>query len=187
MSQKRVLSFEPEKGQLLWQFEFGNKRENSCTDVIVSDGLVYASTGYGGGCILLRPKPKDDGKFSVESVWKSELLDNHHGGVLLLNGHLYGAGHEARGWFCLDFKTGKQLWQAPGKGSLTYADGRLYCLDEKGTIWLLKATAEKWDPSGSFRLPRGGKGLYWSHPVVCGGRLYVRHSEQLFAYDIRSD
>jgi len=187
LSANRVLSFEPGSGRLLWQFEFGNQRENSCTDVIVSEGLVYASSGYGGGSILLRPKRKADGRFSAESVWKSDLLDNHHGGVLLLNGHLYGAGHEARGWFCLDFKTGKQLWQAPGKGSLTYADNRLYCLDERGTIWLLKATTEKWDPAGSFRLPRGGKGLYWAHPVVCGGRLYVRHSEQLFAYDIRSD
>ena len=187
MSQKRVLSFDPDKGHLLWQFAFGNKRENSCTDVIVNDGLVYASTGYGGGCILLRPKRKADGKFSVEQVWRSELLDNHHGGVVLLDGNLYGAGHESRGWFCLDFNTGGKLWQSPGKGSLTYADGRLYCLDEKGTMSLVGATNSKWDQVSSFRMPRGGKGLYWAHPVVYDGRLYVRHSEQLFAYDVSSD
>ena len=187
LSQKRVLSFDPDKGHLLWQFEFGNKRENSCTDVIVSDGLVYASTGYGGGCILLRPKRKDDGKFSVEQVWKSDLLDNHHGGVVLLDGNLYGAGHESRGWFCLDFKTGNKLWQSPGKGSLTYADGRLYCLDEKGTMSLIRPANSKWDQVSSFRMPRGGSGLYWAHPVVYAGRLYVRHSEQLFACDVSSD
>ena len=187
LSANRVLSFAPDNGHLLWQFEFGNQRENSCTDAIVSEGLVYASTGYGGGSILLRPQRQADGKFSVEQVWKSELLDNHHGGVLLLGGRLYGAGHEARGWFCLDFNTGEQLWQAPGKGSVTYADNRLYCLDERGTISLIDAAAGKWDPIGSFRLPRGGKGLYWAHPVVCGGRLYVRHSDRLFAYTISSD
>lgn len=187
LSQKRVLSFDPEKGHLLWQFEFGNKRENSCTDVIVSDGLVYASSGYGGGCILLRPKRKDDGKFSVEQVWKSDLLDNHHGGVLLLDGNLYGAGHESRGWFCLDFMTGNKLWQSPGKGSLTYADGLFYCLDEKGTMSLIRATNSKWDQISSFRMPREGRGLYWAHPVVYDGRLYVRHSEQLFAYDVRKN
>ena len=187
MSQKRVLSFDPDNGVLLWQFEFGNKRENSCTDVIVSDGLVFASSGYGGGCILLRPKRMDDGKFSVEQVWKSDLLDNHHGGVVLLDGNLYGAGHESRGWFCLDFMTGNKLWQSPGKGSLTYADGRLYCLDEKGTMSLIRDTNGKWDEVSSFRMPSGGKGLYWAHPVVCNGRLYVRHSEQLFAYDIHKD
>jgi len=187
LSANRVLSFEPEKGRLLWQFAFGNKRENSCTDVIVGDGLVFAATGYGGGCILLQPKRNGDGTFSVKQLWRSELLDNHHGGVVLVDGYLYGAGHESRGWFCLDFKTGEKMWQSRGKGSLTYADGRLYCLDEKGTMSLIRATHEKWDEISSFRMPRGGRGLYWAHPVVYDGRLYVRHSEQLFAYDIRKN
>jgi len=161
MSQKRVLSFDPENGNLLWQFEFGNKRENSCTDVIVSGGMVFASTGYGGGCVLLRPNRKADGKFSVEQVWRSELLDNHHGGVVLLDGNLYGAGHESRGWFC-----------------------RLYCLDEKGTMSLIVTSGSNWEPASSFRMPRGGKGLYWAHPVVYDRRLYVRHADRLFAYDV---
>jgi outer membrane protein assembly factor BamB len=184
MSASRVFSFDPKTGHLLWDYAFGNERNNSATDVVVSEGLVYASCGYGGGSILLRPQRQPGGEFSVEAVWKSELLDNHHGGVLLRDGRLYGAGHQSRGWFCLDFKTGRQLWQAPGKGSLTCAGDRLYCLNEKGTITLVKATVDKWQEAGSFRLLRGGKGLYWAHPVVCGGRLYVRHSDQLFAYDI---
>jgi outer membrane protein assembly factor BamB len=187
MSANRVFSFDPENGRLLWDYPFGNERNNSATDVVVNDGLVYASTGYGGGSVLLRPQQESGGDFSVEQVWRSELLDNHHGGVLLLSGRLYGAGHDSRGWFCLDFKTGRQLWQAPGKGSLTCAGEMLYCLDERGTMTLVKATTDKWRKAGSFRLPRGGKGLYWAHPVVCGGRLYVRHSDQLYAYDVGTD
>lgn len=187
MSAKRVFSFDPKDGQMLWDYPFGNERDNSATDVIVSGGRVYASTGYGGGSVLLQPQRQANGDFSVTAVWTSELLDNHHGGVLLLNDQLYGAGHESRGWFCLDFSTGRKRWQAPGKGSLTYADDRLYCLDEKGTMTLVKATDDKWEDAGSFRLPRGGKGLYWAHPVICGGRLYVRHADRLFAYDIRKD
>ena len=104
-----------------------------------------------------------------------------------MDGSLYGAGHEARGWFCLDFKTGVKQWQTRGKGSLTYADGHLYCLEERGTMALVKTTPEKWNQVSSFRLPRGGEGLYWAHPVVCGGRLYVRHSDQLYVYNIRKD
>ena len=79
MSASRVFSFEPKNGQLLWDYTFGNERNNSATDVIVSDGLVYASCGYGGGCILLRPQRQTNGDFSVKAVWKSDLLDNHHG------------------------------------------------------------------------------------------------------------
>ncbi len=187
LSASRILSFDPNDGRLLWDYVFANNRENNVADAIISDGLVYASTGYGKGSILLQAKRQADGKFSVQPVWTSELLDNHHGGVVFVGGFLYGAGHEARGWFCLDFKTGAKKWQTPGKGSLTYADGHLYCFDERGTMALLKATPDKYNQVGSFRLPRGGKGPYWAHPVVCGGRLYLRHSDQLYAYDIRKD
>lgn len=187
LSASRILSFAPDNGKLLWEFPFENSRENNIADAVVAEGLVYASSGYGKGSILLLPKRQADGKFSVDPVWTSGLLDNHHGGVLLVDGFLYGAGSEARGWFCLDFKTGGKKWQIRGKGSLTYAEGHLYCLDERGTMMLVKATPEKWVQVSSFRMPRGGDGAHWAHPVVCGGRLYLRHSDQLFAYDIRKD
>ncbi|MBN1361211.1 MAG: PQQ-like beta-propeller repeat protein [Sedimentisphaerales bacterium] len=185
LSATRVLAFAVEDGRLLWEYPFANDRENNAADAIVKDGLVYASSGYGGGSVLLRPRRQADDTFIVEQVWRTDLLDNHHGGVILVDGHLYGAGHEARGWFCLDFSTGAQRWQSNGKGALTYADGMLYCCEEKGTLSLVRATPKQWDAAGSFQLPRGGSGLYWAHPVVFGGRLYVRHSDRLFAYDIR--
>ena len=75
-------------------------------------------------------------------------------------------------------------WQAPGKGTLTYADQHLYCQDERGTLSLVKCTPDSWEAVSSFRLPRGGKGLYWAHPVICDGRLFVRHSDRIFAYRI---
>jgi outer membrane protein assembly factor BamB len=187
MSAQRILSFDPSAGHLLWDYAFANQRENNIADVIVSDDLVYASSGYGKGSVLLRPERQSDGKFSVTPVWTSELLDNHHGGVLLYDGFLYGAGQEARGWFCLDFKTGVKKWQNPGKGSLTCADDMLYCLEERGIMSLVKASPEKWEQVGSFKPLRGGEGLFWAHPVVCDGRLYIRHSDKLFAYDIRKD
>jgi outer membrane protein assembly factor BamB len=187
LSATRILSFDPNNGHLLWDFPFANDRDNNVADVIVNNGLVFAASGYGKGSILLQPRRQADGKFSVEPVWTSELLDNHHGGVVLVDGYLYGAGHESRGWFCLDFKAGRELWQTRGKGSLTYADGHLYCLDERGTMSLVKATLEKWDQISSFPVPRGGEGFHWAHPVVCDGRLYVRHSDNLYVYQIRKD
>ena len=113
-------------------------------------------------------------------------MDNHHGGVVRVDDHVYGAGHKSKGWFCLDFLTGKQAWKVPGKGSLTYADGMLYRLDEKGQMALVEVSPEADRTVGSFRLPSGGSGSYWAHPVVFGGRLYVRHADKLFAYDIRA-
>ncbi|MBN2451029.1 MAG: PQQ-like beta-propeller repeat protein [Lentisphaeria bacterium] len=172
-------------GRLLWHADYRNARINNATDPIYHDGCVYATSGYGKGSTLFRLTPTPEG-IEGTPVWTSALLDNHHGGVVLLDGWLYGAGHQAKGWHCLAFDTGKPAWTAPGKGSLTYAEGRLYCLEERGTMRLVEATPEAFRCVGTFSVPPGGKGLYWAHPVVCGGRLYLRHDAVLYAYDIRA-
>ena len=184
-SSKAVFGVDAKTGKLLWSVEHGNYRDNNVTDPIFHKGYVFASSGYGKGSIVVRLKPVKGG-IEAEKVWASKLMDNHHGGVLLLDGHLYGSGHLSKGWFCLDLLTGKQAWNAKGKGSLAYARGMMYCLDERGTMSLVKPTPEAFRIVSSFRVPKGGAGLYWAHPVVCGGRLYVRHADRLFAYDIRA-
>ena len=83
--------------------------------------------------------------------------------------------------------TGKQIWKTEGKGSITLADGLLYLLDERGTMKLVKATPDKYELTGEFKVPEGGKGRYWAHPVVCDKRLYVRHADNLYVYDIKGE
>ena len=184
MSAKEAFGVDAETGKLLWSVEHANYRDNNATDPIFHKGHVFASSPYGQGSIVVQLKPGGDG-IKAEKVWANKLMDNHHGGVILLDGYLYGAGHESKGWFCLDFMTGRQVWKANGKGSLTYADGMLYCLEETGTMVLVRATPEKHEIVSSFAVPKGGRGPHWAHPVVCGGRLYIRHADKLFAYDIR--
>ncbi len=170
-------------GRILWRVDCVNQRELNLTDAIVYKDYVFISSGYGKGSMLI--KLRSEGKeIKPETVWKSDLMDNHHGGVILYNGYMYGSGSNSRGWFCLDFMTGKQMWKTEGKGSVTFADGMLYMLNETGTVKLVRATPDKFEVSGEFRVPPGGEGLFWAHPVVCGGRLYIRHSDKLYAYSI---
>jgi outer membrane protein assembly factor BamB len=176
-------SVDTRTGKLLWKVDFENQRELNLTDAIVYNEYVFISSGYGKGSMLV--KLKSSGKEIIpETIWQSVLMDNHHGGVILHNGYLYGSGSNSRGWFCLDFLTGKQIWKTDGKGSLTYADGMLYMLDERGTMKLVRSTPDKYELSGEFKVPEGGEGMYWAHPVVCGGRLYIRHADKLYTYDI---
>ena len=184
MSSAVVFAVDAKNGKLLWSVEHGNRRNNNATDPIFHKGHVFASSGYGKGSVLVKLKAVAGG-IEAERVWADKIMDNHHGGVVLVDGHVYGSGHQSRGWSCLDLMTGKQVWNARGKGSLTYADGMLYCLDERGTMTLVKATPKGHKLAGSFKVPKGGSGLYWAHPVVSGGRLYLRHADKLSAYDIR--
>ena len=185
MSSNCVYGVDMKTGKLLWTVAYENSTQNNCTDAIFHNGYVFVSSGYGKGSMLI--KLTASGKDIIpETIWHTDLMDNHHGGVILFDGYLYGAGHNARGLFCLDFLTGKQMWKAPGKGSVTYADNILYFLEEKGTMKLIKATPEQYNEVSSFKVPKGMEGIYWTHPVVCGGRLYIRHADKLFAHEISS-
>lgn len=173
-------------GRLLWKVDFANQRELNVADAVTYNDCVFISSGYGKGCMLFKLKSSGKG-ITTEKGWESDLMDNHHGSVLLHNGYLYGSGTNKRGWFCLNFATGKEMWNSRGKGSLTYADGMLYLFDERGTMRLVKADPGKYECTGEFTVPKGGESMYWAHPVVCGGRLYVRHSDKIFAYDISTN
>ena len=188
MSAKAVVGVDVDTGALLWSHPHGNPRNNSATDPVFHNGRVYATCGYGGGSVMVKLRA-EAGRIRPELQWATKALDNHHGGVVLLDGHIYGSGHNAKGWFCLDFETGEQKYCAKGlgKGSLTYADGMLYVLSERGAMGLVRPTPDGHEVVSRFSLPRGGAGAYWPHPVVCGGRLYVRHADQLFVYRVAAE
>jgi outer membrane protein assembly factor BamB len=178
-------SIDTKTGKLLWKVDFENSYKLNCADAVTFNEYVILSSGEGKGSMLV--KLKSSGKsITAEKVWQTELMDNYHGGFIFHNGYVYGAGSSTRSWFCIDILTGKQMWKTQGSGSLTFADGMLYLYDEKGTMKLVKASPEKFEKVSEFIVPKGGEGPYWAHPVVCGGRLYLRHADKLFAYNISS-
>jgi outer membrane protein assembly factor BamB len=128
----------------------------------------------------------------VETLYETTDMVNHHGGVILVGDHLYGYNDKA-GWTCMDFKTGAVKWadkKGLGKGAIHSADGLLYLLEERtGTVVLIEANPEGWKEHGRFTLSpqttnRNPKGMIWTHPVVSGGRLYLRDQELLFCFDV---
>jgi outer membrane protein assembly factor BamB len=180
-----VYGIDSQTGNFLWTVPFRNGRGLSCTDAIFHNGHIFASTGYGHGSKLIRLS-QSGRNISATTVYDTKLMDNHHGGVILHEGHLYGSGHEARGWFCLDLMTGQQKWNTPGKGAITFADGMLYIYDENGRMRLVKAAPDAFTEVSSFQVPEGGRGAYWAHPVISHGVLYLRHANNLYAYDVKN-
>jgi len=186
VTRKSVIGVDAESGKLLWRYPFTNMRGINVANPIYKDGFVFASSGYGNGSVLLKINKNKSG-FTAEKVWFSESPDNHHGGVVLVDGYLYGSGSKKRGWTCLDFKTGWENYRAEssGKGSVLYADGMLYCFDEGGGMQLVEASLERWKVVSEFDVPQGGKGKFWAHPVIHNGRLYLRHAAHIYVYDVK--
>ncbi len=190
MNQKAVVGVDADSGKLLFRHSHETKYDVNVLIPVFRDGQVFVSSGYGSGSQLIQLTV--DGKnVSAEQVWETKALDNHHGGVILLDGHIYGTNAKQK-WVCLDWKTGEAKWSEKGigKGSVTFADGLLYGFNEsekKRTVGLIKPSPEAYELISEFQIPEGGKGHSWAHPVVIGGRLYLRHGDLLFVYDVKAN
>jgi len=156
---------------------------------------VFAATAYGAGGGLARLVKKENGEFAAEEVWFSKSMENHHGGVILHEGALFGAnGGNGGGYMaCLDFKTGEVLWNERDpdkrrvtKGSVAFADGRIYYRTEEGPIVLIEPSRKEYLERGRFTQPDRTDKPAWAHPVVANGRLYIRDQDTLFCYDVKA-
>jgi outer membrane protein assembly factor BamB len=186
MASRSLIGVNADTGDLLWKFEHYTPRYvANCVTPIYRDGHVFISGGYGLGSVLLKINVRG-AKAAVEPVWRSKDLDNRHGGVILWEGHLFGAAQKNNNakWICLDWKTGRMTYadHGVGEGSLTCAGGMLYTLSEQRKVGLVRPTPARHELISQFKIPEGGQGPTWAHPVVCGGRLYIRHGDRLYAY-----
>ena len=192
-SELGLVGVEAKTGKFLWNYrKVANSTANIPTPLVQGD-LVFSSTGYGTGAALLQLVP--DGKGSVSAAeryfLRGKVLENHHGGMVLLEDHVYGGhGHNNGLPFCLDMKTGKMKWgpeRGPGSGSATclYADGHLYFRYQDNVMALVEATPAGYTLKSQFRLPKGTSSPGWQHPIIHEGRLYVRAHEQIYCYDVR--
>jgi len=183
-----------EDGKLLWTYDFPPITAVIPTPVI-RDVLVFAVAGYsrGGRGVLLKQTPAADGEVKVEEIYApKQELKNKHGGVVLIGDYLYGDSDDRGMPYCAELMTGKIVWtrgrsEGPGGGSaaIVAADGCLYIRYADGTMVLAEASPESYKVMGSFTIPGKGKEASWSHPVIVGGRLYLREWDRILCYELR--
>ena len=171
-------------GKLMWRYEPVSNRTANIATPIVHDNKVFYTSAYGTGCALLGLRV-EGGEVKAEEIYFSREMMNHHGGVVLLNGYLYGFNNSILS--CVEFATGKTVWRdrSVGKGTLTYADGLLYLLGENNVVGLADASPTGYKERGRFQIADQGWPS-WAHPVVCGGRFYIRNQGTLACYDIKA-
>ncbi len=180
----RVISLDAETGRLLWSYDkAANGTANVATPIFHGD-KVFSSSAYGTGGGLVKLAKNDDG-FKADEIFFEKKMANHHGGIVLVDGYLYGFG--SGGLICMNFETGEITWQARSvsKGSIVYADGMLYCYGEKNEMALVAANSKEYVEKGRFEVPSGDQPT-WAHPVVANGRLYLRDMQRLTSYDIKA-
>jgi outer membrane protein assembly factor BamB len=182
-----VVGVDAADGKLLWNYDRPAQGSNAnAATPIVHDGTVFAASAYrnGGGLAKI---VKDGQRFRAEQVYFSEEMQNHHGGMLLIGGYLYGTNNTSL--VCLEFRTGKVMWtnRSAGKGSIAYADGHLVHRGENGTVVLVEANSAGFKQKGRFDPPGRSAQKAWPHPVIAGGKMYLRDWDRLFCYDVKAN
>lgn len=186
---QRVVGLNTEDGSLIWSSKWHGQTAVIPTPIF-ADGKVYICSGYGAGCKLI--KVNADG--TSEDLWQNRNMKNHHGGAILVDGHVYGFSDNI-GWVCQNLESGKIVWKnkGVGKGAISYADGKFYCLAERtGEVALIDASPSGYNELGRFKLEplsdqRAEAGMIWVHPVIANGKLYLRDQEIIHCYDIKAE
>ena len=193
LTAKTLVGVAASDGNFLWRYDRpANGMGINCSPPLHHEGLVFAASAYGAGGGLVKLSKDANGAVKAEEIYFSKKMQNHHGGMIVFKGCLYGAngGNEGGSLVCLDFQTGNVLWDgrdsgAP-KGSLALADGRLYYRAENGTILLIEPDAKQYVERGRFDQPDRSKQPAWTHPVIANGKLYLRDQDVLLCYDVKA-
>ena len=180
-----IVGVSAKTGEMLWLNNWSAGNTANCPDPQYADGYVFWANGYGKGGVCLKLTTVD-GKVAADEAWTTKDMVCHHGGYIIHEGYIYG--NNGGGWSCLDLKSGEEKWneRAVGKGSLCFADGMLYLFGERdGKAALATCSPEGMEVRGNVTVK--GSGPSWAHPVVIGGRLYLRYADNLYCFNVKAD
>lgn len=189
LTQRVLAGVDAETGRIVWSAQRPGKTAVIPTPV-VHNNIVFVTSGYGVGCNAFQVGGSG-GRMSARQIYANRELVNHHGGVVLVDRHVFGHSDGRGGgqWKCLDVANGNVLWSegGVGKGAVVYADGHLYCRSEgrAGTVALVEATPNGYVEKGRFDQPDRSGREAWAHPVVVNGRLFLRDQDVLLCFDVR--
>jgi outer membrane protein assembly factor BamB len=183
MTADHIIGLDAKDGKMLWSYPQTNRHNVHANTPIFYEGDLFCFSGYGKGGVKLNLS--SDGS-SVKKAWFNDKLDGRMGGMVVIDGFLYGSGDSNRQWRSVDWKTGVEKYSSTDvtKGVVIAADGMLFCYSERGELALVRATPTGFDVKGLTRIQLG-TGQHWSHPAIHDGRLYLRHGNALIAYKIK--
>lgn len=191
---RNIIGIEPADGSVLWSYDLIQYHTNSqgkgaqANPPIYHNGNLFTTSGYDHPGTMFSLSENGN---SIKLKWKNDTIDTHHGGVVLVDGNLYGSNwqHNSRGrWACVNWESGEKNWEEEwiNKGSIIYADGMLYLYEEKsGYVALAEPSREKLKIISIFQVGKG-EGPHWAHPAIYDGKLFIRHGNVLMVYNLKA-
>lgn len=188
-----LIGINPGDGQILWSYNLIKYHKNrqgkggQTNPPLFYNNEIFVTSGYDHPGLMF--SLSEDGT-KIDLKWRNDTLDNHHGGVVLYGGNIYGANwqHNSRGkWVCVNWDTGETNWENEwiNKGSVITADDMLYLYEEKkGNVALVEPSTDSLKVLSNFIIGEG-EGPHWAHPAIYNGMLFIRHGDVLMVYNIK--
>lgn len=187
-----LMAIVPETGEIAWNYRYWDSEKWDQNGLIwtntpvFKDNTIFLTMGYDYPAVMIE---MDSTGTSAKEKFVDHTFDNHHHGVILNDGYLYGSNwlDNKRGkWICMKWDTGeiKYVEDWDTKGSMVMADGLLYCYNERGNVGLVKADPDGFEVVSEFRITKGA-GPHWAHPFIADGKLFMRHGDVLMVFDIK--
>jgi outer membrane protein assembly factor BamB len=182
VSARRVMGLAVEDGRLLWEYPWSTYNGISVAQpLLLGDDRIFMSASYGHGAAVFEVTRAGD-RFATRTLWENSRMKNKFTSSVLRDGYIYGLDEAILA--CLDAATGELKWKGGryGYGQVLLAGDRLIVTTEDGDVVLVKASPDRHEELARFSAVEGKT---WNHPVVAGGRLFVRNIREMAAFDIR--
>jgi outer membrane protein assembly factor BamB len=196
LTASHLIAIHPQSGEIAWNYQYFDPEKWTSQDngliwtntPIFKDNEIFITMGYDYPAVMLK---MDSAGTSVSEKYFSRTLDNHHHGVILHDGHVYGSNwynNKQGRWVCMVWDTGeiKYVEEWDTKGAIVMADGMLYAYNERGNVGLIEADPDGFNVVSEFRITDGA-GPHWAHPFISDGKMLIRHGDVLMVFDIKED
>ncbi len=177
-----IESLDPAGGTRLWEHKWDIQTNPRCTQPIVlnGDSVMFGATGVSGSRLLRTEYAS--GQWQVAEKWTTRKFRPYFNDGAVLHQHYYGFDGERVA--CLDVMTGDRVWageRLSGQMLLLVDMEMLLVLSEAGEVVLIPATPQAYEVKARFKAIEGKT---WNHPLVGGGRLFVRNAREAVCYEI---
>jgi outer membrane protein assembly factor BamB len=196
-----VRSYDPATGKVLWELRVGNR---CCATPAGDAEMLYVGSeagfgggfgGGGGGGALFAVRagasgdltPKEGETSSAGVAWSLSRGAPERASPVVYQGHLYLLRQNGM-LACYDAKTGKEVYRQrlPGAGAFWASplagDGKLFCLDERGTTYVVQA-GPKFKVLGKNTI----NDMFWATPAVAGGAVFLRGVDHLYCVQAKGE
>jgi outer membrane protein assembly factor BamB len=196
-------------GTILWKTDAWSASVVMPTPVPMSDGRLFLTSGYSGGCAVLQVA-REDGAFSVKTLYNFRGKKNYRKCFscyqqtpIYYQEHLFGiqlndAKEHRMEFVCVDPNEpgGRFVWFSGKETVLTapkkkeawspyiLADDKFYVMGDAGLLVIFEATTARCSKLGQWQLLEGHE--VWGPLAIAGGRLLVRDVDHLLCFDIRA-